>query len=184
MRDFRHWIFNHKVCFGFNQIVSSRSSTARSRCSSVKSREIMSDRKDLIDPAFNSITNTSQSTLTFINFRFIDNSFVSFQFEFDFEKLMLIGLLTVNLFIQVVECEDYTLTDPISYNCVDIFGVFFPFRLFLVEFHSVIYLFQELVNDGSAIFNTDQLVCNDCFENVIVLLRRNGLILAINHGLF
>lgn len=81
----------------------------------------------------------------------------------------------------MIESENYTITYSISYDCVDVFSVFFPFGLFLIKFDCIVNLLQEFVYNNTAILDADQFVSYNSFKNVVILLRGNWFVLSFNH---
>jgi hypothetical protein len=58
------------------------------------------------------------------------------------------------LLVQVVKGKHNSFTDTVSNDCVDVFSVFLPFWLLLVEFNSVIDLFKKLVDGTTTVLDT------------------------------
>lgn len=144
----------------------------------------MSNCKDLIDPALNSITNGSESALTFKYFWLVNDSSFTFKLKFNFEELWLVHFLWVDLLIQVIKSKHYTFANSINYNRINVFSIFFPLGFLFIEFDSIIDLFEQFVNSSTTVFYSQKFICNSSFKNIIVLLRRNRLVFAINHRLF
>jgi hypothetical protein len=137
----------------------------------VESWEVVSNGEDFIDPSFENVTHTSDTAFRFLNFRVVNNTLFAFKFEFDFKQLRLVFLFGVDLLIQVIEGKNDTITDTISDNGIDVLSVLFPLWLFLIELDSIIDFLQQFMDNNTAVFDTDQLVGDDCFQNVVVFFR-------------
>ncbi len=83
----------------------------------------------------------------------------------------------------MIQGKDNTFAYTISYDGIDILSILLPLRFLLIEFDSVIDLFQQFMNSSSTIFNIEKFLSDGCLEDVIIFFRRNRLVLSIDHWL-
>jgi hypothetical protein len=130
---------------------------------SIKSWKVVSNRENLIDPSFENITHTSDTTFRFFNFGIVNNTLFALKFKLDFKQLSLIFFFRVDLLIQVIKGKNNTITNTISNNSIDVLSVLFPLWLFLIELDSIIDLLQQFMDNNTTVLNTYQFVRDDCF---------------------
>jgi hypothetical protein len=183
VRDFGHGVLNIEIGSAFDQIISGGGTAAGSLSCRVKSWEIMSNGEDFVDPSFENVTDTSDASFRLFNFRIVDDTLFAFKFKLNFKQLRLVVFFGVNLLIQVVQGKNDTIANSVSHNCVDVLSVFFPFWLLFVELNSIVDFLQKFMNNNTAIFHAYKLVCDNGFQDVVILFGRDWFIFSINHWL-
>jgi hypothetical protein len=121
---------------------------------SIKSWEVVSDGENLINPSFENIAHTSDTSFRFFNFRVVNNTLFALKFKLDFKQLSLVLFFRVYLLIQVIKGKNNTITNTISNNGIDVLSVLFPLWLFLIELDSIVDLLQQFMDNNTTVLDT------------------------------